>query len=250
MTGVFCTPVEPFRPNKVVSSTDDSALPDSVKARYREDATIMALRDVLADSTTKYSLIRLPSATIISYYKGLVAIHNASKLTASDSVARIEELHIWDNAVLHRLVVQLPNDSGWWNPWREQMRFTGNAGIDSLLATYSLDLDFYLDFQTSDFAAFITDSSWNMTALCTRFAEIDGVVGAETESVMGDGDDITCAVGQGYLIYTFDYGFGWCLQASCLYHHYWDFRVYHDSTVEFAGSYGDPLPPEYGSGRK
>lgn len=107
-------------------------------------------------------------------------------------------------------------------------------GLDALNAQYGpvqvvpyppgeiLDLRFYRPYHSA--------------ALAAMYASADGVLFAEPNHVVGDGDDIVAAaVGS----YTFQHGWGDC-SAGCFSYHYWDFTVT-DGVVRLDEERGAPF---------
>src|SRR5690348_12584151 len=77
-------------PRSMKSSVDDSRVPAVLRAAYFEDASRLALRDLLA---TGFSEIPIPQDAVQPYYNALVLVYNATALAARDTVVDIYRIH-------------------------------------------------------------------------------------------------------------------------------------------------------------
>ena len=206
-----------------------------------EDASILALRDVHSDPSNKENLVILPEETVESYYRGLVHIYNANSIAARDSVIEIYEIHSFPYPETHALIVSVDSTKNWVSAWQNGQRLTGNQQIDFLMETYDLQLDRYYHWSWAHAAVLLSEEAINIFALSKKFKPIDGIIYAESIGVCCDGDDIEGNIESNYISFEFSEGWGDCL-AGCIHRHYWMFHVKFNGTVEFIGSYGDPLP--------
>lgn len=239
-----CNTVEsdiPTNGNIQITPGDDSMIPDSIKALLKEDASVLALRDVHSDSSKKENNVIIPQELIESYYRGLVHIYNADSLPARDSVIDMYQVHTFRLPETHSLIVSVDSTQNWVAAWKNGQRLTGNQQIDYLMETYHLQLHRYYYWPWAHAAVLYAENALNIFALGKKFDPIDGVFYAEPNGIIGDGDNISGSIESDYLIYEFSEGWGDC-PAGCTSRHYWLFHVMFDGTVAFINSYGDPLP--------
>jgi hypothetical protein len=236
-----CDTVESEDCNKQITPGDDALIPDSVKALLKEDASILALRDVHSDPSSKDNLVILPEDIVESYYRGFVHIYNSDSISARDSVIEMYKVHAFRYPETHSIIVSVDSTKDWVSAWRNGQRLTGNQHIDYLMETYVLQLYRYYHWPTAHVAVLHSEEAINILALSKKFEPIEGVFYAEPNGVIGDGDDIKGSIESEYLMFEFSEGWGDC-PAGCIHRHYWVFHVMFDGTVEFIRSYGDPLP--------
>jgi hypothetical protein len=235
-----CDTVESDKGYIQIKAGDDSLIPDSVKTEMREDAARLTLNDVYSNPTQKENLIILPGDIVESYYRGFVHIYNAENLPARDSVVEKYKIHTIHVPQTHFLIVAFDSTKEWAQEWKNGHRLTGNQQIDFLMETYGLELSEYYSFPWHHAVKLFSVKPLNIYALSKKFEPIEGVIYAEPMGVCCDGSDIKGGI-EDYIRYEFSYKWGDC-PAGCLYSHYWFFHVKFDGTVEFIGSYGDPLP--------
>ncbi len=226
---------------KQIVPGNDSLIPDSIKAWLKEDASRLALRDVHSDLQSKPTLITLPQELVDFYYHGLVHTYNAVTLAARDSVFNIYKIHSFRRPEQRSILVVVDSTKNWVNNWRHGQRLTGNLQIDSLVNKYDLQLINYYAMQLIHAAVLESSAPINIFALGKKFQTIDGVLFAEENRTVGDGDDINALIESDYLKIEFSKGWNDC-PAGCIYRHYWAFTVMFNGTVSFSRSFGDLLP--------
>lgn len=226
---------------KQMAIANDSLIPDSLKTFLREDAALLALRDVHIDPQSKNSLIIIPQELIDFYYYGLVHVLNTVNLPQRDSVFLIHKIHAFHRPQHRSIIIAVDSNKSWINNWRAGNRLTGNPKIDELVLGFELSL---VDFYTGPiifFAVLESPKPINIYALTRKFITVDGVMFAEENMAMGDGNDIAALIEQNYLTIEFSKGWGDC-PAGCIYRHYWLFNIKFDGSVSFVRSYGDVIP--------
>lgn len=223
---------------KAIAPADDRNLSEAQRNAYQNDAELLTLQYVLEHDSSK---IQLPNPLIDTYYNALVHIHN----TDLPEVALITgkyNIHIPGTAS-RELLVTFDDDQKWANAWRSGRRLTDNELIDDLMNTYSLSLQEYHEWKsfTWDGASLISEDALNHYALGAEFSRLPEIRTAGPNTVIGGSADIEATLEDTHITFTFVFGFGDC-PAGCISHHYWDFRVFQDGTVEFVKEYGSPLP--------
>lgn len=226
---------------KQLVPANDSSVPDSIKILIREDAARIALRDVHSDLESKQSLVTLPQELVDFYYHGLVHVYNASSLAARDSVFNIYKIHTFRNPETHSIIVAVDSTKSWVQKWRMGQRLTENSQIDALMINYDLQLVNYYNWSFLHAAVLESVKPINIYALGKKFQSIDGVIFAEENRTVGDGDDINASIETEFLSIEFSRGWGDC-PAGCISRHFWLFHVKFNGNVNFVSSYGDMLP--------
>jgi hypothetical protein len=234
-----CDTIDTDNWQKQITSGDDSFIPDSIKSLMKEDAAHLVLRDIYSDPFNKENLVYLLDDLVELYYRGFVHIYNAKSLSARNQVIENYKIHTLCNLEMHYLAVSVDSSTAWVYAWRNGNRLTGNEQVDLLMETYNLEL--YRVYQWDYISASLySDSAVNVYAISKKFEPIEGVIYAEPDGCLGDGNDITGSIKSDYIEYNFSHGWGDC-PAGCISRHYWLFRVQFDGTVIFIKSYGDPL---------
>ena len=236
-----CDTVETNNDNNQMTSGDDSSIPDSMKKLIKEDAALLTLREVYLDSSKKENLVILPQNSFESYYRGFVHIYNAQTLPARDSVIEIHRIQAFPNPATHSIIIAVDSTKDWVAAWKNGERLTGNPPIDEIMEAYDLQIDKYYSWPTFHAAVLFSPEAINIFALSKLFGSIDGVIFAEPNGYIGDGNNIEGKINSNYVEYIFSYGWGDC-PSGCINRHYWLFQVKFDGTVIFINNYGDSLP--------
>ena len=226
---------------KSMTAANDSSVPDSLKILLREDAARMALRDVHSDPESRQSVIILPQELVDFYYNGLVHIYNSISLPARDTVFVVYKIHTIRRPETHSVIVAVDSTKSWVQKWRLGQRLTGNPQIDALMINYDLQLINYYDWSFLHAVVLESPKPINIYALAKRFLPIDGVLFAEENYTVGDGDDVNVVIEQEYLTVEFSKGWDDCF-AGCISRRYWVFQVKFNGLVRFMRSYGNILP--------
>lgn len=226
---------------KQMAAANDSLIPDSIKTKLKEDAALLALRDVHADPQSKQNLITIPQELIDFYYYGLMHVYNTVNIPQRDSVFSVHKIHTFRRPEHHSVIVAVDSNKSWTNNWRLGNRITGNSQIDGLVLNYDLRLINYYSYPILHAAVLESPKPINIYALSKKFNTIDGVIFAEENRTVGEGNDISALIEQNYLTIVFSKGWGDC-PAGCIYRHYWLFNIKFDGNVSFVRSYGDVIP--------
>lgn len=227
--------------DKQIVPANDFSIHDSIKILIREDAARIALRDVHSDLESKQSLVTLPQELVDFYYHGLIHVYNASSLAARDSVFNIYKIHTFRSPETHSIIVSVDTTKSWVQKWRMGQRLTENPQIDALMINYDLQLINYYNWSFLHAVILESVNPINIFALGKKFQSIDGVIFAEENRTVGDGDDINASIEAEFLSIEFSKGWGDC-PAGCIYRRYWLFHIKFNGMVSYAGSHGDELP--------
>ena len=207
---------------------------------YLNDAEHLVLRYIVDGQLPEQDSVQLPQDDIEQVLKALVAVYNATDtLPSADAVVNTHQIHTFPLKPMNGLLVGIDSSYAWVQEWIAGNTLTGDPDVDNLINTYNLTLKNVGIF--ANWASLESDNSLNMMALGNAFETIDGVVFAEPNFFIGDGNDITMSgYGSGEITLTYSVGWGDC-QAGCIYRHYWEFTIDEDCEVVFQGEYGDPL---------
>ncbi len=204
--------------------------PDSIINLYLEDAKRLAVR--------KYpnSGILIPEDHYLPILNLLIAVYNAENLTARDLVIDTYKIHTFPRPVMHELLIKVDTSYSWVMKWKNGEQITGNPNIDSLMNMYDLELKDYYDWRIGQYVLIRAQDPLNLIPLAGQFNSIDGIIAANLNSVIGDGNDIELDGNR--LI--FSYGYGDC-PSGCISRLYWIFEVYPDCSVSHVGGSSYPL---------
>jgi len=216
--------------------------PDSVVAMYQDDADRLALDRTFRNGTTWTDSVVIDTAWSRTAMNALIAVYN-STLPARDTVVDMFNIHVFPWMPLRSFYVRADSSL----PWMEELQLgnipTGTPAIDQLLATYGITLTNYYDWVSmggSHLAVFNTASNQNLLPLCAMFADLPGVAYSEPDGGCCDGNTITDSVYVDHVQLVYSRGWGGC-PAGCMARRFWEFNVLPDCSVEYVGSYGNPL---------
>lgn len=214
-------------------------LPDSTRNLYKEDATRLALREILSVGSSDTGKVEIPDDLVNTIYNGLSHIYS-SENAAKDSVFNLYSIHTSRWPVLHSLIVSVDSTKTWVKSWREGNRLTGNNKIDDIMNDYDLELENYYAWSFDHAVALFSENPVNIKALASLFGPINGVRYSEPNSFAGDSNNITAEDKESHWEFTFSVGWGDC-PSGCISRHFWKFSVHPDGTVDFTGSSGSPI---------
>ena len=230
-----------------VPPSEGADVPDSVQARYREDAARLALRYLYEhEETAADEQVELPEPLATSLYNALVRVYAARNLAARDSVVALYRIHTFPNPATRSLIVSVDSSTAEWvEAWRQGQRLTGQPRLDALMERYDLSLEEFHRWPWTDIAVLRTAEPLNLRALARLFNPIPGVTYAEPNGFAGDGNDITAEAGgeggEAFWRLQYSVGYGDC-PAGCIARRAWTFRVDADGDVRYLGVSGSPLP--------
>jgi len=220
------------------STVDDSKVPESLRAAYREDAARLALRDLLARG---YAGIEIPHDAVQPYYDALVLVHNATGLPARDSVVDVYGIHTFPQPATRSLYTIVAGDQEWAQRLARDSVPTGDAVVDRLLSDYALSFDRAHTLSTGELLIVLRSAlSLNVAALAPQFVVAPGVRASQPNGAFGDGNDIDATRGDAILV-DYSVGYGDC-PSGCINRRFYHFAAHADGTVEYLGASGAPPP--------
>lgn len=211
------------------TSSDDAALPDSVRQRYADDAARLTAR-YLQEHEPETDEVDLPDDRVQRVYDALMHVYNAGQIAARDA---IEGIHTFPRVSLYETLVALDTTVAWTDAWRAGERLTGEPDVDALVETYELSVEYNSE-ASQPVAVVQSEEPIYTPALSRRFAEIGGVTQAEPNGTAGDGNDIEAVVEEDAVLLTYSRGEGDC-PSGCIYREAWTFRVDAEGVVRFVG---------------
>jgi len=212
---------------------------DSVLSSYKNDADRMAIRRVNHTGSSYKDSVRINKEISKDYLSALIAVYNATVLPAIDTITRMLNIHTY-NPGLNSLIVMADSNLIWMTNLRYNILPTRDYDIDKMMTTYSLKKGFYSGLMQPSLVVFKTEINSNLTPLAKKLKTALGVNSAESEVLYGDGNDIIDSINDKYTELVYSYGWQEC-PTGCEQRRYWKFRVYSDCSVEYMGSYGQPL---------
>lgn len=216
---------------------------DSIVDNYTDDAKRLALKYILAQNLPDADSINIPAELSSAILNALIAVYNATELPAIDTVITMFNIHTWPVPETKTILVSAEPYMEWMSQLQNNITPTGYSSLDSLLSKYYLHVAYYHTW--SDLLSYHTvelesDSSYNISALVNAFDTISGVNFSEPKTHEGDGNDIYCEIGSGFVELVYSLGWGDC-ESGCIYRRNWTFHVFDDCSVAYLGSYGMPL---------
>ncbi|PBQ34601.1 hypothetical protein CNR22_23430 [Sphingobacteriaceae bacterium] len=208
---------------------------------YKNDADRMAIRRVNHIGSSYKDSVTIDKQLSEKYLKALVAVNNATALSAVDTITRLLNIHTY-NPGLNSLIVMADSNLVWMTNLRYNILPTRDYTIDKMMQKYGLEKHFYSGLMQPNMVVFRTDTNSNLVPLARKLKSALGVKAAESEFMYGDGNDITDSVNSKYTELTYSYGWQEC-STGCEQRRFWKFRVYSDCSVEYMGSYGQSLIP-------
>ncbi|HSJ24706.1 MAG TPA: hypothetical protein VK929_08575 [Longimicrobiales bacterium] len=221
-------------------------IPVAQQQVYEEDAVRLAIRELRQSGSRARHDVEPPAALVQGLFNSLAAVY-ATSHAARDSVVEIFGIRTFPYPATREIMVRVNPSHSWTQAWREKNALTGNAAVDALVTQYGLTVREYYLWSIGDVALLRSARPLNAAALAQRFEALAGVVWAEENGAMGDGNDIRASRhGDGWRL-DYSVGFGDC-PAGCIDRHTWSFAVAADGGVTFLGASGPPVPPPYSAG--
>jgi len=226
-------------PSSFKSTVDDSQVPAPLQAAYREDATRLALRDLLKGGFTE---VTIPNEPVQPYYDALVLVYNATVLPARDTVVDVYNIHTFPSPTTRSLMLELFGSEEWVQRLARREVPTGEPTVDSLIVRYSLSVGSVYTLHDGDVLVTLgPPEPLNVQALALLFRGIKGVRFSEPNGFLGDGNNIGGSMSGSRVLLDYSVGSGDC-PAGCTARRFYHFAIHADGTVEYLGASGSPPP--------
>jgi hypothetical protein len=217
----------------------ETDVPAAVRAQYHEDAVRLALRHTTDEGLPAADEVEPPVPLVARYEAALLAVHRLDH-PARHEVVDAWNIHTFPSPGTREILVGVSAHAAWTQAWRSGSVLTGNAPVDDLVTRYGLSLERFHDWSIGEYAQLRAGGPLNAAALAKAFDGISGVVNAEENGVVGDGNDIRASAYGNALRLDYSVGFGEC-PAGCISRHTWSFAVRDDGTVLFLDETGPPI---------
>lgn len=235
--------------------------PDSLVKKYRKTADKLSIANCVKISDTYKDSITINPLIRSNYLKALLAVYNATALPARDTIVFFNvtlDYKFWPYAALNTILIDADSTKAWVANLRQNIVPCGYAAIDNLFTRYYLKVTgSSIIFPPQGWNPFNcrinikTDTNCFTNRLCDKFNAMyvqgGGVGNASPQSTFSDSYNITDSVNVNFTELTYSIGWGDCM-AGCIYRRYWKFRVYNGCSVEYMGSSGAAIPPEFFTG--
>lgn len=215
---------------------------DSIIQLYSVDADRLTVRDAYAYNLLFIDSIIIPQTYSDTLLNALVAVYNATTLSARDTVVSMYNIHAFPNPNINSFSVAADSNLVWMQQLKNGVFPTGNSTVDSLTVLYGLEVWFYFGGLSGyDIVHFQSDSNYNVLPLSLLYQSIPGVYFTEPGGWGGDGNNITSTINTDHVELIYSIGWGDC-PSGCFERRFFKFKVYYDCSVEFVSSYGSILP--------
>ena len=213
--------------------------PDSITMLYEFDAKILAARQMQGDPTY-INETKIDPALTNFYLEKLVAVYNAANFAAGDSVTKCLPIHVFPEAIVNWFVIGLDTNDEWVQALQMDVFPTGYAVFDSLFMDLELEVKTIIGSSNPVIVILETENCLHLEGVINAFQDLNGVNFVEPDYLIGDGNNITAQVENGYTDLIFEHGWGDC-PSGCIFSHFWQIRVDDDCAVEFIDSWGNPV---------
>lgn len=221
--------------------TSDCNAPDSVRYTYLQDAQRLAVRWVHTADLPEKDSIAISQQYTDTFLDALLAIYNIQGSSARDSVVNLS-IHTLFYPGLNTLAIGADSNYQWIQNLQHSVFPTGYATLDDLIQNKGFSLtNFFTWTGWYHFAAFQTDSVFNIQAIVDDLNATENLYFASDDMPAFDGPDIVGIVHQNHVEIRFIFRWGDC-PAGCLYAQTWIFNVYDDCSVEHVVTYNGEAP--------
>jgi len=215
-----------------IAEGNDQLLTEQQKQNYIRDAEIIAVRYVNQRDSTQTDI---PDELIDILYNGLVQIAT-SDLRKARQVSREYRIHALAPDP-REIIVYVNANTPWIAGWKKGESTTGNEKADKLIDQFNFSLADYTELNSEILATLRSNHAINGSAVGHLFEEINNVLYAGPDYIIGDGNHIQVLFFDDHLQFNFEYGFGDC-PSGCINKHIWKFNVFQNGKVKFIGEQG------------
>lgn len=172
----------------------------------------------------------IPESVWMPVFSALVAVRAAIPQIECEDMSSLLEIDVRNTVSAEQMIVEVDTNHSWTAAWRNGDSQTGNPAIDSLMDKYQLSLLEYHDNSFTERAIIEAAEPLHIPQLSTEFSAIAGVLQAEPNYLVGDGDRIEVEYVGTDLLLKISKGYGDC-PSGCINRDTWTFRVEEDCTV-------------------
>ncbi|MGN6568558.1 MAG: T9SS type A sorting domain-containing protein [Flavipsychrobacter sp.] len=216
--------------------------PDSVLQMYRRDAQGLALQRIIRFNSPYADSVLIPDQWTDSILRAMVAVYNATILTARDSVAKYYQIHSYlSDLSLKGHDIAVDKAVSWVADIKSGTFPTHNDSVNKLMLKYGLHEKSYSEIPGDPliYIYFTSDSNCNVRGLDSAWNKIYPI--EVYLSLHGDGSEIFVdTITSTYVQLDYRYSCGDC-PSGCTANRHWQFKIYNDCSVEYLGSKGDKI---------
>lgn len=170
--------------------------------------------------------------------RAIMAVYNCH-LPERDTIIHSINIHTRPDSIGYWpdvLSMSIDTNYLWAKDIANNTRPNSNAVIENLLTKYYFNTQYFLAISGIGYVDFVSDSAFNMNAVCKEFLAVNGTYTATGSNfIVGDGDKMSIdTIINAYTIINFWHGWGDC-PSGCLNHIEWKFKVYSNCDVELLG---------------
>ena len=225
--------------SQVRSSCDISP---ELEAAYNDQIKTLALGPMLNSGNIDSNSIRILEPYYLPIIKALAAIYNSQFTDQVDSIFNIycinnqysDEYNLYRSKAIY---VSLDTSVTWTESWKNNINFSGNTFIDSILFDVAYTVNpFFHNIKRLEFIEVL-----NLPTLIKLLKTVDGIVFAEQVPSIGGGTYITHSQEGDDQNFKFILGWDDC-QSGCISTRIWEFQSNISTCdAQFIGSYGTPV---------
>ena len=128
--------------------------PDSIIAKYQDDADRLALRKIYRLNSPYVDSVEIPQIVSDTFLNALIAVYNATHIPERDTVVSILDIHTWYIPPMRQVGVAADSSLFWMQQLSEGIIPTGYQALDSIIVKYDLSIDSYEEWAHWFFLAF------------------------------------------------------------------------------------------------
>ena len=230
---------------KCVTFSQCELIPEIIN-NYQDQVSILALDEMLRSGSSDTNSIRILDEYTTPIFESLGSIFNSIYTQEADSVFNIycinnSGVDEQGGYTANAIYVKLDTAIGCVSSWLNEIPYSGNSYIDSLLEGLEYEVQLFVPSILHGVVKITFGEIVNLPSL-VRFLNVEnGVIYAEQVPAIGDGNHITYAK-EGDIQYL-DFILGWddCW-SGCISKRNWQFEINsQDCYVEYLGAYGRPV---------
>lgn len=221
------------------SENDLKLLSDSARHLYLQDAAFIEFGTVTKDTNKRINQVILDEDKILSHYEDLVFIYNNSFTLSNSFFEYASSQHSYGAECLFRIRVSVDTNKSWASNWKNGIKYTGIAAIDTLIDNYNLKTNIIGKYNNKYGYEIKSDKPINFFALVHKFKMTSEFIYVEPTVFVGGGSSISLKVDGSYKYYIYYFGWGDC-PAGCINYHYWIVRL-RDKELSLVEEGGNPL---------
>jgi hypothetical protein len=215
---------------------------DSVRKYYTKDANVLSVRYMQESSDSDKVMIDTYSREV--FLKALSAVYKSNH-PERDTIFNICKIHTFPLEMKKMLLYFSDQawNSNWLNNFMDTIIPTGNKEFDPLVQNFHF---YFCENGTviNKYPVFMvieSDILLNIEPLANRFEQVNGIITAEPNAFLGDGDDIEYKLKENSLQLIFSKKWGDC-PSGCMFERRWVFEIDKEGKVDLLYTDGNNIP--------